>query len=212
MAWAFDRQELSQPDAGAAYAGLDRANGAIADFSRLSIRVSGGSDEDERLALVDGELIERREEILEIQIIRLLGLCRQQLGVVAVDVFHFAPPLSVFRSERITQNGAQPRWQVCTCLKGVNVGKRAQERLLHKVVCAVDIAAKRHGEGTKPWDRRQHRIVDRGSPACWEGSCSPGLSRWGSNLLTRTRDCPPVLDCDADYGQRCRAWRVVHDH
>jgi hypothetical protein len=32
IAWAFDRQGLRQPDAGAPYAALYRVNGAIADF------------------------------------------------------------------------------------------------------------------------------------------------------------------------------------
>jgi len=39
------------------------------------------------------------------------------------------------------------------------MSERAQQRLLHQVVGAIDIAAQRDGERAQTWHRRQHLVA-----------------------------------------------------
>ena len=68
----------------------------------------------------------------------------QALRVAAVGVFDFAAALAVLRAKMIAQDGEQPGRHICARLKRVDVGKRAQQRFLHEVVRAVDVAAQRN--------------------------------------------------------------------
>jgi hypothetical protein len=60
----------------------------------------------------------------------------------------------------IAQDGEQPSGHVRAGLKRIDIGQGAQQRFLHQIVRAVDIAAQRNGEGAQARDCCQHSLSD----------------------------------------------------
>ena len=166
---------LRQPGARAIDAALDGADRAAADFGRLLVGEAGCADQDQRLALVVGQLGERGAEFLELDVAGLLRLRLQRLGVAAVGILDLAAALAILRAEQVAQDGEQPRRHVGARLERMDVGERAQQRLLHQIVGAVDIAAQRNGERAQARHRREHLIAEGGVEAHSDASLS-GLS------------------------------------
>src|SRR5262249_5005191 len=71
---ALDRHQFGETSPRPIDAALDCADGAAADARRLLVGESGSADQHERLALIRGQLGERRAELLELDAARLLGL------------------------------------------------------------------------------------------------------------------------------------------
>ena len=60
----------------------------------------------------------------------------------------------------IAQDGEQPSRHVGAGLEGIDVGERAQQRLLHEIVGAVDVAAQRNREGAEARHRAKDGFAD----------------------------------------------------
>src|ERR1700757_3854762 len=65
----------------------------------------------------------------------------QAIDVTAVGVFDFAASFAVFRAEQVAEDGDQPGGHVRSRLERIDVGYGAQERFLHEIVRAIDVAA-----------------------------------------------------------------------
>jgi hypothetical protein len=85
----------------------------------------------------------------------------QRLGIVALGILDLAPPLAIIGPEQVAQDREQPRRQVGSRLEGIDVGKRAQQRLLNQVIGTIAIAGKRDRKGAETRHRRQN-IVTKG--------------------------------------------------
>src|SRR5690606_28967594 len=79
---ALDAENLLQPRPGAGDAALDCSDGAAANLGRFLVGETGRADQDDRLALVFRQQLERLAEILEIDRTLLLRMdrhaCREQ--------------------------------------------------------------------------------------------------------------------------------------
>src|ERR1700726_3292150 len=178
---AIDIEQRRELRARPVDAALDGADRAAADVRGILIGEAGGPDQNQRLALVLRQLVERGAEFLEFQV-RTLGRLRlQRLGVVAIGIFDLAPPFAIVGAEQVAQNREQPRRQVRAGLERVDVGERPQQGFLHQVIGAVAIAAKRDRERTQARDRRQNVVA--------KGICERHYSLPFSGSL----DPPPVL-------------------
>jgi len=76
----------------------------------------------------------------------LLGRRFQAIDVTTVGVFDFAAALTVFRSEKVAEDGEEPRGHIRSRLERIEIGHGTQQGLLHKIVRAVDVAAERDRE------------------------------------------------------------------
>src|SRR5439155_14588496 len=131
------------------------------------------------------KLVERRAEFLELEMGVLRGLRLQRLGVVAFGILDFPPPLAVIGAEQVAQDREQPRRQIGAGLERVDVGKRAQQRLLDQIVGAVRIAAKRDGERAQAGHGRQDVVTQgfrerhQSLPLLLSLVLPPPFSTWG---------------------------------
>jgi hypothetical protein len=82
---AVDIEQRGKLRARAVDAALDGADRTAADRSRVFVTEAGGADQDQRLALVLRQLLERDAEFLEFQMRALRRLRLQRLGIVAVE-------------------------------------------------------------------------------------------------------------------------------
>src|ERR1700685_2875906 len=146
---AVDIEQRRELGARAVDAALDGADRTAADRGCILIGEAGGADQNQRLALVLRQFVERRAKLLELQMRALRRLGLQRLGIAAVGVLALAPPLAVVGAEQVAQYREQPRRQVGAGLERVDVGKRAQQRLLHQIVGAVAVTGERDREGAQ---------------------------------------------------------------
>src|SRR5690606_33581905 len=91
---------------------LDRSDRAAADFGRLLIGKTRCPDEDDRLALVFRQLLQRRAEILEVELAMLGGMNGETRGHDAVAVLDLAAALAHLRIELVAQDGEQPGLEI----------------------------------------------------------------------------------------------------
>ena len=140
---AVDAEQVGKPCAFAMNAALDGAGRANADDRGIV------DHENQGLALVDRQLHQRGAELLELDAPGLLRPRYKRLRIVPVDILQFALPFTVILREFIAQNRKQPRRHVGAGLERADMRERPQQRLLHQVVGAVDVAAKRNGERTQ---------------------------------------------------------------
>src|ERR1019366_3361466 len=105
----------------------------------------------------------------------LLRLGLQSIRIAAVGIFDLAPAFSIFRAEQVAQDGEQPSRHVGAWLEGVDIGERAQQRLLDQVVRAVDVAAERNGEGAEARDRGEN-LLSKGGIEAHSVPSLPGFS------------------------------------
>jgi hypothetical protein len=137
---SFDRQQLGKLDARAVDAALHGADCAAADLRGLLVGEARGTDQDQGFALIRRQLRQRLLEFLELDPAVLFRMRLQRFCETAVAIFDLAPAFTVFGAKQVAQDGEQPRWQVGPGFERINVRERAQQRLLHQVVGAVDIA------------------------------------------------------------------------
>ncbi len=78
-----------------------------------------------------------------------------------IGVFDLAPALAVFRAEMVAQDGEQPRRHIGARLERVDIGKRAQHRLLHQVIGAIHVPAQRDREGAETRHRGKNGFADQ---------------------------------------------------
>ena len=64
--------------------------------------------------------------------------------------------------EEVAQDGEQPCVEVRPALEAIDVGERAQERVLDEVVGAVDLPGKRDRKSAQARHRREQRIPEFG--------------------------------------------------
>jgi len=120
---------------------LDRPYRAFADRSRLLVREARRADEKQGFTLAGWQLRERHTKFLEFQPAVLLGRGFQAIDVTAVGIFDFAASFAVFREEQVAEDGDQLGGHVRSRLERIDVGYGAQERFLHEIVRAIDVAA-----------------------------------------------------------------------
>src|SRR5712671_642339 len=156
---AIDIEQRREFRSRAVDAALDGADRAAADRRGVLIGEAGGADQDQGLALVLREFVQRGAEFLELQMCALRRLRFQRLGIVAFGVLHLAPPLAVVGAKQVAQNGEQPRRQIGAGLERVDVGNGAEQRLLHQIVGTIAIAAERNRERAQAWHRRQDVVA-----------------------------------------------------
>src|SRR5260370_12107441 len=140
---AVDIEQGRKLRARAVDAALDGADGTAADRRGVLVGEAGGADQDQRFALVLRQLVERQAKLLELQmrVLRRLGL--QGFGIIALCVLDLAPPLAIVGAEQVAQDGEQPGRQVRARLERVDIGNRAQQRLLNQVVGTIAITGER---------------------------------------------------------------------
>ena len=114
---------------------------AFADRGRLFVREARRADEKQGFTLAGRQLRERHTKFLEFHPAVLLGRGFQAIDVTAVGVFDFAASFAVFRAEQVAEDGDQPGGHVRSRLERIDVGYGAQERFLHEIVRAIDVAA-----------------------------------------------------------------------
>src|ERR1700722_15141978 len=182
---AVDIEQRRELGARAVDAALDGADRTAADRGCILIGEAGGADQNQRLALVLRQFVQRRAKLLELQMRALRRLGLQRLGVAAVGVLDLAPPLAIVGAEQVAQNREQPRRQIGAGLKGVDIGECAQQGFLDEVIGPIAIAAERDGERAQAGNRRQDVVTKRVCErhyslpsflAVW----SPVSSNWGS--------------------------------
>jgi hypothetical protein len=71
---------------------------------------------------------------------------QQRFRVETVGILHLTAPLAIVRSEQVAQYGEKPPGHIGARLEGIEVGPRPQQRFLHEIVGAVDVAAERNGD------------------------------------------------------------------
>src|SRR6266699_4168372 len=173
---AFDRQQLRQPSSRAIDAAFDRSDRAAADLRRLLIGKARSSNQDQGFALIRGQLGECAGKLLELQAAGLLGLRFEGLRIRAVVVLDLAAALAIVGSKQVAENREEPCGHVGARLELVDVGKRAQQCLLHEVVGFVDASAQRDGESTQARDRAEHGFPHRVVELVAPGRGRPELS------------------------------------
>src|SRR5581483_1562876 len=146
---AVDIKQRGELRARAIDAAFDGADRAAADRRRVLIGEAACADQDQRLALVLRQLVERGAEFLELQMRALRRLRLQHLGIVAFGILDLAPPLPVVRAKQVAQDREQPRRQVRARLERDDMRERPQQGLLHQIVGAIGIAAERDRERTQ---------------------------------------------------------------
>src|SRR5215213_5853383 len=147
---------------------------------------------------------------------------REARRVGSVRILDLAPALAVFRVEEVAQDGEQPCVEVRPALEAMDVGERAQERVLDEVVGAVDLARERDRKGAQARHRREQRIpefrlwghfstasvrfsrrlrssTNRSGTGCWTSS-SYIERRWSPmrSWITRSRPGSPGDSADKD--------------
>src|SRR6516165_5242888 len=142
----LNRQQLCELDPRAVDPAFDRADRAAADLCSLLIGKSGGAYQDQRLALIGGQLVERLTEFRELDAAMLLRISHQGRRKAPVRVLDLAPALAILGAKLVAQDRKQPGGEVGARLKRIDIGERAQQRLLHEVVGAIDTARQRHCE------------------------------------------------------------------
>ena len=110
---------------------------------------SRSADQNQRLALIRRQLRQRLAEFAQLYFAKLLGLRLQRIGVMAVSILDLTPALAIFRAEVIAQDGEQPGRHVGAGLERVDIGERAQHRLLHQIIRAIHVPAERDRECTQ---------------------------------------------------------------
>src|SRR5690606_22715031 len=113
----------------------------------------GRADQDDRLALVLGELFERLAEILEVERTVLAGMDGNARRNRPVAVLDLAAALAHLRVELVAKDGEQPRLEVGARLEGGLLVPRLDQRLLDQVVCLVAVLRQRDREGAQRRDR-----------------------------------------------------------
>src|SRR4051812_19963844 len=83
---AVDIEQGTQLRAGAVDAALDGADRAAADRGGVLIGEAGGTDQDQRFALILRQLVESDTKLLELQMRALRWLGLQGFGVIALGV------------------------------------------------------------------------------------------------------------------------------
>src|SRR5262249_26508553 len=78
----------------------------------------------------------------------------------AVGILDLAPALAIFGAEQVAEDGEQPRRHVRSRLERIDIGHGAQQGLLHEIVGAIHVAAKRDGERAQARYGREHRITN----------------------------------------------------
>src|SRR5690606_18162090 len=105
IAFARDAKNILESGPCAADTALDRAHGAAADFRSLLVGEAGSADQNDRLALVLGQKLERLAEVVQIGRAILGGVNRQASGDGAIAIFYLAATLAHLRVELVAKNG-----------------------------------------------------------------------------------------------------------
>src|SRR5262245_44884037 len=79
----------------------------------------------------------------------LLGMRGQRGGVAAVRVLDLPAPFAALREIGVAQDGEQPCLEIGAFAERVEMVPGLEQGLLHKVVGALPVAAKRHGKRAK---------------------------------------------------------------
>jgi hypothetical protein len=141
MISALDREHRRQSVAGAVDPAFDGADSAAADLRGFLIGEPGGTNQDEGFALVGGQQFERPAEFIQFEVAALIRQGSQRFRIETVGILHLTAPLAILRAEQVAQNGEQPCGHVGAGLEGIEIGPGPQQRFLHEIVGAVDIAA-----------------------------------------------------------------------
>ena len=72
------------------------------------------------------------------------------------EIGDFAPALAIFGVIDVAQDSEQPGSEIGAFNKGAELAPRLDQRLLHEIVGAVEIAAERDGEGAQIGDHREN--------------------------------------------------------
>jgi len=106
-------------------------------------------------------MVEGSAEVLHVQV-SLLARMNGKLGSLgAVAILDLAATTTALGEICVAQNGKEPRTQVGALLEAVQVVPCLEQRLLHQIVGALDVAAQRHGESAQVWDQAQQRLFER---------------------------------------------------
>ncbi len=100
----LDREKLGKFLSCAVDPALDRADGALADMSGLLVGEAGGANQNERLALIRGEVKQRLAKFPELD---MPGLCFrrcQALRIAAISIFDLPTTLAIFGAKVISQD------------------------------------------------------------------------------------------------------------
>src|SRR4051794_2724209 len=177
---AVEAEELGETQAGAGDAALHRADGAVHDRRDVLVGQAGGADEEERLALVGGQLRQRDAQIGEVELRALLGRAREVRRIRPLRILDLAAALAVLRMEQVAQDREQPGVEVRAALEPADMGDGAKERVLDEIVGAVDVVRQRDREGAKARHRGKQRVPHR------------GLDRSGMGWLAHARSSAPA--------------------
>jgi hypothetical protein len=120
--------------------------------------------EDERLALLVGQLLERAAEVGQREAAVMARLLGDLLGQDAFGIRHLAAGLAAFGIEGVAQDREQPGAHVGAGLELVDVGPRLDHRVLHEIVCPRDVAGERQGEGAHRLEMRHDLVLGIGRP------------------------------------------------
>src|SRR5690606_34419082 len=141
--------------AGPADPALDGAYGAIADLGGLLVGEPRRADQDYRLALVFGKLLQRRLEVLEVELSVLARVNGEPRGHQPLRILNLAAPLAHLRIEFVAQDGEQPRLEVGARLEALMLVPGLDQRLLHQVVRLVGVLGQRHRKGPQTGNRAE---------------------------------------------------------
>src|SRR5690606_34112369 len=195
IALAGDLQHLLKAAAGAADAALDRADGAIADLRRLLVGEAGGADQDDRLALVLRQRLQRGAEVAQIHGAVLAGMDGDAAGDGAVAVLDLAAALAHLRIELVAQDGEHPCLEIGARLERRLLVPRLHQRLLHQIVGPVGVLRQRYGEGAQAGDGVEQvlpegrTIVHLNSPHAETHSRSATPADAGTGVPSRSSSC-----------------------
>ena len=157
----------------------------------------------------------------------LLGMHRKIGGLAAVAVLHLAAPAAALGEIGVAQDGEEPRAQVGAFLEAVHAVPGLEQRLLHQVVGALDVAAQGDGERAQVRHQPQHRLLQRGRRfshrhfSFRSSAASSSTKRRGTGSAATSakisREQTPDLDLDravqhaaGPIRNRESGWRCLH--
>jgi hypothetical protein len=106
-----------------------------------------GSNQQERLALIQGEFCQGCTEVLEIEMALLIRVRFEASRKSPILILHLPLALAVLGVEKIAQDRKEPCVQISAAFKAVDVGLGPHDGVLHQIICSVGMVGQGDGKG-----------------------------------------------------------------